>query len=309
MALNVYNIKKWYRMLTGKSVMHVNQDLGKDFDTKEIRGYYNNLTEKVTSLPQILNTDELPLYTVPSGKKVTFPVDIFQYGLGAYDLYLLTHDSHYLRKFMQCCSWAIEHQEESGAWNTFFFQYPNAPYGGMSQGEAASLLVRAYKETGKKEYIDAAKRAIDFMLKERSLGGCTEYGDNGQVILCEYTHLPVVLNGWIFAWFGLYDFVKMTNDKSTYYDLLHKSQKTMVAMLPVFSCGYWSYYDTVGKMTSPFYHRLHIAQMQAMYILTSDETFDNYAKRWNKNLHNPLYKLFAFIRKAMQKIMEKEQWV
>ena len=44
MALNIYNIRKWYRMLSGKSIMHVNQDLGRLFDVDIIKGYYNNLT-------------------------------------------------------------------------------------------------------------------------------------------------------------------------------------------------------------------------------------------------------------------------
>ena len=41
MAINIYNIKKWHKMLTGKSVLHVNQDLGKYFEAKELKGYYN----------------------------------------------------------------------------------------------------------------------------------------------------------------------------------------------------------------------------------------------------------------------------
>ena len=41
-------------MVTGKSVLHVNQDIGKCFSTEEVKGYYNNLTEKVTMQPQLL---------------------------------------------------------------------------------------------------------------------------------------------------------------------------------------------------------------------------------------------------------------
>lgn len=310
MALNLYNIRKWYRMIAGKSVMHVNQDIGKTFDKDSLQGYYNNMTEKVTSLPNLLHTEALPLYRTPSGKDITFPVDVFQYGLGAYDLFLITGDDAYKEKFMQCCKWAVEHQEESGAWNTFFFKYPDAPYGGMSQGEAASLLVRGYNETGNNDYLYAARKAIDFMLISKEKGGCTEYLGENQIVLCEYTHLPVVLNGWIFAWFGLYDFVKaMGEDSDTKYsETLEKSLNTLEAMLPSFSCSYWSLYDVKGKMASPFYHRLHIAQMQAMYILTGHDIFDLYAKKWNTYLNKPTYKTVAFVKKAFQKIFEKEYW-
>lgn len=88
MALNTYNIKKWFLMLTGRSILHVNQDLGQFFSTKEVKGYYNNLTEKVTRLNSLLETKELPTSPDESGREVLFPVAIFQYGLGAYDLYL-----------------------------------------------------------------------------------------------------------------------------------------------------------------------------------------------------------------------------
>lgn len=308
MALNIYNIRKWFRMLTGKSIMHVNQDLGKVFDVNSIKGYYNNLTEKVTLLPYLLETDDLPLYETPSGEKVLFPVDVFQYGLGAFDLFLMTKDQRYYDKFMQCVSWTVENQEKTGAWNTFFFKYPNAPYGGMAQGEAASLLVRAYIETDNEIYLDAAKLAIGFLLKSRKEGGCTDYLEEDKVIFCEYTHLPVVLNGWIFAWFGLFDFVKATKDNSHYSDILNKSKETLIDMLPKFSNGYWSLYDIRGKFASPFYHRLHIAQLEAMYAITSDKIFLDYSRKWDGYLHNPFYKSFAFVRKVWQKIIETEHW-
>ena len=310
MALNLYNIRKWYRMVSGKSIMHVKQDLGMVFDKEGIRGYYNNLTEKVLSLPHLLHTNDLPLYRTPSGKDIVFPVDIFQYGLGAYDLYLITGGEDYKNKFLQCCQWAIEHQEKSGAWNTFFFKYPDAPYGGMSQGEAASLLARGYKETGNSNYLLSIQKAIDFMLTDKEEGGCTEYIEGEKTILCEYTHLPVVLNGWIFAWFGLFDFIKVIGSDcdAKYVERLENSLATLEDMLPSFCCRYWSLYDSNGKIASPFYHRLHIAQMQAMYSLTSHDIFDFYAKKWENDLNNTLFKSIAFAKKAWQKIFEKEHW-
>ena len=47
-------------MLTGHSILHVNQDLGRHFSTTELKGYYNNLTEKVIRLPHLLDNEELP---------------------------------------------------------------------------------------------------------------------------------------------------------------------------------------------------------------------------------------------------------
>ncbi len=100
MALSMYQIKRWYLMLTGKSVWHVNQDIGKCFAKDEIRGYYNNMMEKVTKMPELLDNTELPKLNLENGKFTYFPVAIFQYGLGCYDLFLLTKEKRYERKFL-----------------------------------------------------------------------------------------------------------------------------------------------------------------------------------------------------------------
>lgn len=306
MSLSIYNIKKWTNMMLGKSIMHVNQDIGKSFTSGTISGYYNNLTDKVTMLPELLDTESLPTFCLPEGRNILFPVGIFQYGLGAYDLYLQSQDKRYKKKFMQCCQWAIDNQEPSGAWDNFSFEYPQNPYGAMAQGEAASLLIRGFKETGDKKYINAAKKAIDFMLLPLDRGGTSLYTNNGGIMMCEFTHLPIVLNGWIFAWFGLYDYTIATKDCGAYKAATEQSERTIAQTLPMFTYSHWSRYDIKDKIASPFYHRLHIAQMQAMHKLTGNTIYAEFEKRWKKDYDNMLWKSVAFIRKAWQKISEKE---
>ncbi len=303
MALSFYNIKKWSKMLIGKSLFHVNQDLGKNFSATEIRGYYNNLKEKVTKQPELLNTEKMPMVLEDNGEYVLFPVAIFQYGLGAYDLYIETKETVYFDKFRQCCTWALNNQLENGAWDNFSSFFPDYPYGAMCQGEGASLLIRGFKEMEDEKYKLAAQKAIDFMLLPLDKSGTTNYlGDD--VLLMEFVQKPAVLNGWIFAWWGLYDLVLLLGDQGTYQTILENSCNSIVKYLPRFSNRFWSIYDLKGNITSPFYHRLHIAQMEAMYILTKKDEFKQYAERWRKQLKNPIYKGVAFIIKALQKIKE-----
>lgn len=301
MALSTYNIKKWYLMLTGHSILHVNQDLGRHFHVTKLEGYYNNLTEKVSRLPLLLDNEDLPTSPDESGGQILFPVAIFQYGLGCYDLYLTSgkSDNRYLRKFMQCAEWAIDKQEPSGAWNNFFFRYPQHPYGAMAQGEGVSLLLRAHAHTGEERFLATSKKALDFMLKPVSEGGTAD-GD----ILLEYTHLPAVLNGWIFAWWGLYDYVLVTHDENKYKDKLEKSCKALEERLAAFNNNYWSLYDLAGHIASPFYHRLHIAQMQAMYQLTGHDIFRQYQEKWERDESSKLRYARAFVKKAWQKLRE-----
>lgn len=297
-------VKRWYNMLTGQSVEHVNQDIGKYFSKDTVRGYYNNLSQKVVLMPELLDTDKLPLIKQLDGAEIIFPVANFQYALGCYDLYLSTHKELYRKKFLKCAKWTLTHQDREGRWDNFSHIYPNAPYGAMAQGEATSVLIRAYVELKDEQYLHAAKKAIDFMLLPIEQGGTTIYKDE-DVLLAEYTHLPVVLNGWIFAWWGLYDLVLTIGDGGGYKEKLDQSLVTIIKYLPKFKKSFWSKYDLGKMITSPFYHNLHIAQMQAMYQLTGNSIFDEYARTWEKQLNNPLNKSLAFTIKAFQKIIEK----
>lgn len=303
MAINLYNIRKWSKMIAGKSVLHVNQDIGKVYSKDKVKGYYNNLTKKVTFLPQILHTDKLPTLHTEKGEDVYFPVAIFQYGLGAYDLFLQTKEDTYLKKFEQCCKWALENQQEDGAWNNFFYIYPSSPYGSMAQGEGASLLLRAFVESNKATYKTAAEKALEFMLRPISEGGTSLYTPKG-IELHEYTHLPLVLNGFIFSWWGLYDYALVDQDNDKIKSALKSSLNVLETLLPKFDNGYWSRYDLAGKIASPFYHNLHIAQMEAMYSLTGDNIFKKYADKWLKEQNNKFNYSRAFITKAIQKIKE-----
>lgn len=290
-------------MLSGKSIDHVNQNIGKHFSRDSISGYYNDLTEKVTKSPIPLDSEELPKVVTENGEKVYFPVAIFQYGLGCYDLYIETKKKNYLRRFMLCADWALEHIDEKGRWNNFFFYKPETPYGAMAQGEGVSLLLRAYKETEDSKYLDIAHKAIDFMITPLEEGGTTKF-ENGEAYLMEYTFKGMVLNGAIFAWWGLYDYVMTTKDNGSYKSIMDKTLQSLIRSLPEFKCKNWSMYSLDGLIASPFYHNLHIAQMQAMFEITGEDIFDVYAKRWRKQQKNIFCQSLAFVIKAKQKIAE-----
>ncbi len=303
MSLTIYNIRKWFMMMTGKSIYHVRQGVGKCYSLECVRGYYNDLTAKVTGLPALLSKDALPKFKTSTNLLVDFPVEIIQYGLGAYDLYLQTHESCYRQKFLQCVDFAMTKQNADGSWNNFFFIYPNHPFGAMVQGEGASLLVRAYEETHDDAYLQAAKRALDFMLKPVEQGGTTAYYAVGPVLL-EYTHKPAVLNGWIFAWWGLFDYVLVTKDCGYYQQTMNQSCEAMMAMMPRFTNSFWSMYDADGHLASSHYQTIHVAQMKVMYALTGQRVFETYAKKWEHYQANSLYRVLSFCIKAYQKIIE-----
>ncbi len=287
-------------MLTGNSVYHVNQDEGKVYSIDDVRGYYNNLTEKITRFP--VRDGEVPKTKVNSGEKIYFSIDIFQYGLAAYDLYLLNSDEKMLSVALQCADWAVENQQTDGSWRTFDYKSPDKPYSAMAQGEAISLLIRAHIETKDEKYIHSATIAKDFMLLPLHKGGTTEYKGN-DIYLYEHCGMPPILNGWIFSLWGLYDYYKYTKDDEV-YQKLNAILSTLKKSLPLYDAKFWSKYDTSKCIASPFYHSLHIAQLNVMYKLFGDEIYKEYAKKWQAYEKSFWKRKFAFAKKALQKIFE-----
>jgi len=299
MGISIYKIKKWYKMMTGKSIAHVNQGIGTCYSKSEVCGYYNDLTEKVTKDDPSIR---IPKSLIDTGEEIYFSIAIFQYGLGAYDMFFKTKHEVYKEKLIACAKWAIENQQEDGSWITFAYKKNDNPYSSMAQGEGISMLVRAAIVENDEKYLVAAQKAKDFMLKPLEEGGTTEY-INDEVLLYEATNNPVILNGWIFSLWGLYDYYKYTKDNETKI-VLEKTLASLKRKLPNFDIKYWSKYEDGKRICSPFYHSLHIAQLYAMYDLFGDPIYKEFADKWKKYQKSFWNKKRAFCKKAMQKVFE-----
>ena len=303
MSITAYNIKKWTRMCLGKSILHVDQGEGKIYSIEEIKGYYNDLTEKVTKLQEI-GKNNLPFLNTEDGRKIEFPIQIFQYGLGAYDLYLINQDESMLEKFYCSVNWAIENQGNNGEWNSIGYKYPDAPYSSMAQGEGASLLLRAYVETKKDLYLNAAKKALEFMLISNKDGGTAWYRDN-EIFLLEYACQPVILNGWIFSIFGLIDYLKISPNDEYIKNKYEATLQSLENNLKHYDKKFWSMYDIKDRIASPFYHKVHINQLKVLYKITNREIFNEYSKKFERYKNNIFFRAKALMIKIMQKIKEK----
>lgn len=301
MSINKFYVKKWSKMIFGKSILHVDQGIGKSYKKNKISGYYNDLTEKI--IRSNLKEGELPLTELPNGDKVLFSIAIFQYGLGAYDLYLQTRDEKYLTIFKNCVNWTVNNQDNNGGWKSFQYDYPKQPYSSMAQGEAISLLSRAYIEFNNEMYLSKIKQAMKLLIKPVCEGGVADYCD-GKVYLKEFVNEPVVLNGWIFSIWGVYDYLILFPKDKKIKEFYKKTLDTLIFDLPKYDLKYWSKYDMNKKVASPFYHKLHIHQLEVLYDLTGDSIFKTYSQKFNNYNNKKIYKMKAFIKKTKQKIFE-----
>jgi hypothetical protein len=304
-------LKRWIGMATGNNLMAIPQGMGKIYSIEDIQGYYNDLTGKV-SKKALLDDDGIPMNKIVSGEVVYFPITIFQYALGLWDYYLLTNKEDYKNSFIKLSNWIVNAQRNDGSWDCFsVIGHSKYTVSAMGQGEAISVLVRIYKMTMDSVYLEAARKAVKFMICEVKEGG-TLIIEGKKYIFEEYPNWKEkrvsVLNGWIFSLFGLYDYLKI-DDNNHIRDIFNKSVLTLAHSLRYYDTGYWTYYDRIGRIASPAYHELHISLLQALYEISGIETFKVYSDKWTCYKRIKRYRCKAIVKKAIQKLKEKSQVV
>lgn len=303
--------RRWLLVLRGKSYWHVPQGLGKRFVPGELAGYFNDLTLKVGWNGPV-DEQGLPIHEY-RGKQLYFATTLFQKALGHWDCWLITAEGKHRVEFIKIAQWALRSQDEAGGWPLWsLLDLPYlSPYSAMTQGQGISLLVRAYVLTQERAFLQAAQKALEPLKRPIDEGGTCRVVPEG-VVLEEvpYSGYRAILNGWIFALFGLYDYLLVEDNNEVSY-LMGKSLDALEAYLPYYRAGYWSLYDLSGHLASPFYHRLHIAQLQALSLAFPDRanTFHRLEAEFSRQLRSPIGRLRALIAKAIQKLRQPPEVV
>ncbi len=297
------------KILAGKSYWHLPQGLGMHYVPGELRGYFNDLSRK-TQYPGPIDDHSIPLVVLSNGDKVYFPTTIFHKGLGHWDLWLASdrQDEAHWDGFIKAAQWAVENQDDRGGW-AIWSQLDSqcySPYSAMTQGEGISLLVRAYSITKSSEYMECAGRAFDLMLLPVDEGGVCRNTEQGLILEEIPLESPkTVLNGWIYALFGVID-LSLVDPSQKVKSTLESASEALCRLMPQFDAGYWSYYDTAGTLSSPFYHRLHIAQLQALAgTFAQFPAFASYLAKFESQLESPVSRLRALVTKFSQKLSQR----
>lgn len=303
--------KRWAGIISGNNRVAIEQGEGKYYSKDKIEGYYNDLTGKVND-KTLLDSNGIPINIIEGNKKVYFPISIFQYALGLWDLNLSEYNDDRQNHFIRLCNWIIENQDDNGSWNCFEpIGYSKYTVSSMGQGEAISVLLRAYKLSNDEKYINASKRAMEFMVKEIKEGG-TLLIDGNNHYLEEYPSEDgeklTVLNGWIFSLFGMYDYLTVSDDEKI-RDIFNKNIDTMKRHLVDYDLGYWSLYDRSGRIASPAYHKLHIALLMSLSDLTGEMYFKQVALKWQQYSQNKSKRLYAIAKKGLQKLGESPEGI
>jgi hypothetical protein len=244
------------------------------------------------------------------------PIAISQYGLGNYNLYVRTQDTHRRTKFLGIADWLVSTLIPNSAgvhvWmHNFDWDYRDrlcAPwYSGLAQGAGISVLLRAYQMTGDQAYFEAARNAFRSFTIDVSEGGVACHDEQGRLWFEEYIVSPPthILNGFMWALWGVYDYFVASGDVRA-RELFDSAVQTLHGRLSDFDTGFWSLYEQSGTrlrmIASPFYHSLHIVQLRVMERLTGDKIFGEFADRWNSYRASRMNRMRALVQKALFKL-------
>lgn len=240
------------------------------------------------------------------------PVSVLQLGLGAWQRSIDEDDldrAGWQRVARLVADWAVVDMDGHGR----FVHHQPMPHtyridagwhSAMAQGLGVSLLVRHGLE-------EDAARATRSLLDPSY--GLVAQGEHGP-ILEEYPAepRPHVLNGWMWALYGLYDLAHATGDlddstRADAQEAFELGVASLAADLPEYETGRgWSTYDRyphpIANVASPFYHRLHVEMLHALARIAHDgasiERFEDTAERWEIALGQPLARVTAVARKV-----------
>jgi hypothetical protein len=296
-------IQHWAAMAAGRSYWHLPQPLGAHFTPWTITGYFNDLRRK-TEYSGKTDAEGFPLLTLSSGKEYYHPTCLLQKALGHWDISLKNAAGKDRTEAVRLANKLIDLQDDRGGWpfNEIVSEPLASPYSAMTQGQAISLFVRIAKATDDKRYKQAAIRSLDLLLTPTSSGGPLRHSKFGPIFE-EFSTIPpnTILNGWVFAIFGLHDFLVMEARPSE-HAILEATCDCLAKMLPEFVDGWWSRYDTNGNISSPLYQNLHVAQLQALEIVFPRLEYQEALATLQRQTRSFMWKNAALAIKVYQKL-------
>lgn len=278
--------------------------LGAHIDPARPLGYYIDLRAKAES-----SSWPPPWLAAPAGHVA---IAVAQWGLACHERSLAGEEDGWLDGATAAAERLVSDQAPDGRWldprpypHTYRVSAPWAS--AMAQGEGASLLVRVFAKTADERFALAARRALEPYGVSTERGGVrTALGEGS--FYEEYPTQPAsfVLNGGIFALFGAYDVATALGDdvaRRTYAE----GVETLAASVVRWDTGRWSRYDLfphpIANVATLGYHRLHIAQLRALELLTPGAGFGPVADRFEQYAESRARRAEALARKIAFRLL------
>ncbi len=234
--------------------------------------------------------------------KQYFPVTVQQYALCQYNLYVQNKKREHKETFLHHADWLLESLKVRGnlaywpyTWPMRILEYTwKKPYDWASciaQGQGLSVLIRAHSLTKDKKYLAPCKKLLkSFETDYRKSGGILEtdrYGDAWYLEFPATVRHGRVLNGFLYALIGLWEYYLYTKDKQA-KKLFETGKETAAKNLDLYDLDWgwfkWSRYDDRKIFYSGrrYHHKTLLPQLKIMYGITKDRRFEKKYRQWEE---------------------------
>jgi hypothetical protein len=170
--------------------------------------------------------------------------------------YLSGHENTNLRQLLSEVLPLATKRAGGIAWEYMFhFDGGSPPWtSGLSQGTALQVMARSWSRFKEPVYLTAAQQALGIFQTAPSTGVHVKTAAGAEY--AEYTYAPSdrILNGFIQADVGLYDYTSITHDPLG-LKLFEDGDAEARAEIPHYDTGAWSMYDQYGE-SDLNYHEL-----------------------------------------------------
>ena len=293
---------EYWNSLTPCSIIEKPNKLGR---------YYLDFSSKI-SYPGVFSKDGIPLYSFQGRDLIVHPTVVTQYAFGVFEnLFRNNFNDYDLKdKFLRIAEWLYHNSTDVKGGKGWLinieynpeYRLDNPWISAMAQGQAISVLTRSSQLFEDEKYGAIAEQALEPFNFEVKAGGLVNYFNSIPVYEeCPTPHKPmVVLNGFIFALFGLYDLHLYNGNKAAKL-LFDNGIDSLVKILPYFDIKNWTQYylfDYPNKYYSSFtYHILVTEQLKALYYITGDNNILKYYEKWDLYSKSFINRTRALIKK------------
>jgi hypothetical protein len=228
------------------------------------------------------------------------PTTTSQYGLANWTLGLEYHSRARIGVALRMADWLVRTQDRrSGKWLYRFAlpapgteeELPSPWYSALAQGQAISLLRRAYHRTRRRAYVDAARRGLRPFERSVADGGVVRRFQGGAF----YEEYPTrtapnyVLNGFMQSLLGLHDLADLS---PTADRLFRRALPTLPRILPLYDLGDGLSSYSLGYLhwpvprapAPPSYHLAHVGLLRLMNRLSPNGVLRRYVRAWSARL-------------------------
>lgn len=227
------------------------------------------------------------------------PVFLMHRALAIYNDYWERKSKRTKNLFLECADSLLKRldiKKSFGVWPIFNLSLRAEIYGcktpfvsALLQGQGISVLVRAYSLVEDLKYLEKAKYALKAFQVQMIDGGVLSVdNDDGHWWYEEYASPHAepsgVLNGFILALLGIYDYYLLTSDDGS-KQLFDKGITTLCHHMKDFDTHRpfkLTYYDRQKHIVTIDYHRFHIRLTEILFNITGIETFKEYELKWQR---------------------------